>query len=185
MGNLKILKVATITVVGIWLSGLVSRSAKAAEQKDAISRYLSTVGTNDVDLFSQNNLDRVSESHADDVVVTWPDGHQTKGLEKHLEDLKAIFVYAPDIKITKPPIKFGSGEWTCVKATMTGTFSRPMIMPRGRIIHPTGKSFNVPIVIVGQWRGGKMVAEWFSWDNQTFMRQIGLPSSTSAYPSPQ
>ena len=29
------------------------------------------------------------------VSVTWPDGHDTHGIQRHIEDLKAMFVYAP------------------------------------------------------------------------------------------
>jgi hypothetical protein len=29
--------------------------------------------------------------------VHWPDGHSTKGIEKHIEDLKAVFVWALDM----------------------------------------------------------------------------------------
>ena len=27
---------------------------------------------------------------------------------------------------------------------------------------------------IGHWEGGKMVAEYLFWDNQSFMNQIGL-----------
>jgi hypothetical protein len=33
--------------------------------------------------------------------VTWPDGHATKDIDKHIADLKDMFVYAPDIEIKK------------------------------------------------------------------------------------
>jgi hypothetical protein len=31
--------------------------------------------------FSNQKRNRLHESHADDIVVTWPDGHETKGLK--------------------------------------------------------------------------------------------------------
>ena len=48
--------------------------------------------------------DRLRESHAKDIVVTWPDGHETKGIDKHIDDLKALFVFAPDIQIKTHPM---------------------------------------------------------------------------------
>ncbi len=36
----------------------------------------------DVDMFSNRKRDRLHESHADDIVVTWLGGHETKGIEK-------------------------------------------------------------------------------------------------------
>ena len=57
----------------------------------------------DFEFFSNQKWDRFHESHAQDIIVTWPDGHETKGIDKHLGDLKALFVYAPDIQIKVHP----------------------------------------------------------------------------------
>ncbi len=73
-----------------------------------------------------------------DVVVTWPDAHETTGIERHIADLKALFKFAPDIKIKVHPIRFGSGTWTAVFSVMTGTFTEPMLTPDGKTIPPTG-----------------------------------------------
>ena len=59
-------------------------------------------------------------------MVTWPDGHETKGIDKHIDDLKAMFVFAPDTRILEHPIKIGQGEWTAVVGVMEGTFTAPM-----------------------------------------------------------
>jgi hypothetical protein len=74
-----------------------------------------------------------------DIKVKWPDGHSTNGIEKHIEDLKALFVYAPDTNIKVHPVKFGSGEWTSVIGVMAGTFTMPI--GDGRFIQPAGKKF--------------------------------------------
>lgn len=57
---------------------------------------IATFDTLDFDVFTNQKWDRLHESHSTDVIVHWPDGHQTKGIEKHIEDLKVMFVYAPD-----------------------------------------------------------------------------------------
>ena len=77
-------------------------------QAPLVERHLKAFDTLDFDVFSNQKWDRLKESHADDIVVTWPDGHETKGIAKHIEDLKALFVFAPDIKIKTHPIRFGS-----------------------------------------------------------------------------
>jgi hypothetical protein len=79
-----------------------------------VEEHLRAFDELDYDVFSNQKWDRLSERHADDIVVTWPDGHETKGITKHIEDLKAMFVYAPDTKIKVHPIRFGTDEWTCV-----------------------------------------------------------------------
>jgi len=140
----------------------------------AVEKNLATFDTLDFDIFSHQKWDRLGESHADNIVVHWPDGHSTTGIQVHIEDLKAMFVYAPDTKITTHPVRFGSGNWTCATGVMTGTFSQPMPIGNGQSIPPTGKTFNVPMCTVGRWENGKMVEESLFWDNQTFMKQIGL-----------
>src|SRR6202035_667313 len=84
------------------------------KQAPAVEKSLEIFDTLDFDVFSNQKWDRLSESHAQDIIVTWPDGHDTKGLPQHIKDLSAMFVYAPDIKIKVHPIRFGSGDWTAV-----------------------------------------------------------------------
>jgi len=144
------------------------------KQAPAVEKTLKIFDTLDFDVFSNQKWDRLGESHANDIIVTWPDGHDTFGIERHIQDLKAMFVYAPDIKIKVHPIRFGSGDWTAVSGFMTGTFSKPMPAPGGKSIPPTGKHFNLGMITVGHWKNGKMDHEWLYWDNQDFMKQIGL-----------
>ncbi len=144
------------------------------KQAPTVEKNLKIFDTLDFDVFSNQKWDRLKESHAPDIVVTWPDGHETKGILKHIEDLKALFVFAPDIKIKQHPIRFGSGTWTAVSGVMTGTFTKPMPTPDGKSIAPTGRRFALGMVTMGHWKGGTMDHEWLLWDNQDFMNQIGL-----------
>src|SRR5471032_376549 len=116
------------------------------KQAPAVENRLEIFDTLDFDVFSNQKWERLGESHAKDIVVTWPDGHETHGIDKHIEDLKAMFVYAPDIKIAEHPIRFGSGDWTAVTGFMTGTFSKPMPIGAGKTIPPTAKSFRLGMV---------------------------------------
>jgi len=143
-------------------------------QAPPVEKNLKVFDTLDFDVFSNQKWDRLKESHAPNIIVTWPDGHETKGIEKHIEDLKALFVFAPDIKISEHPIRFGSGTWTGVSGVMTGTFTKPMPNGSGKPIAPTGKRFALGMFTVGHWQGATMDHEWLYWDNQDFMKQIGL-----------
>ncbi len=144
------------------------------DERAMVETHLVRFDSLDFDIFSHEKWDLLNVSHSDDIVVNWPDGHHTNGIATHIEDLKAMFVYAPDTKIETHPIRFGSGDWTCVTGTMTGTFSKPMPIGGGKTIPPTGKKFSVPMCTVGHWKDGKMIEESLYWDNQTFMKQIGL-----------
>src|SRR6266478_5829569 len=140
-------------------------------QAPAVERNLKTFDVLDFDVFSNQKWDRLHESHAKDIVVTWPDGHETKGIDKHIEDLKALFVFAPDITIKVHPIRFGSGTWTAVTGVMTGTFTRPMPAGGDKTIAPTGKRFAIGMATIAHWKGATMDHEWLFWDNQDFMKQ--------------
>jgi predicted small secreted protein len=140
-----------------------------------IAKNLQIFDTLDYTVFSNQEWTRLHESHAQDIKVYWPDGHVTTGIEKHIEDLKALFVYAPDTRIKQHPIRFGSGNMTAVTGVFEGTFTKPMPIGNGKFIQPTGKAFNMPMCTIGIWGpDGVMTEEHLFWDNQTYMNQIGL-----------
>ena len=105
----------------------------------------------------------------------WADGHYTDSIEQHIEDLKGQFVWAPDTRIEKHPIRIAKGTLTSVTGVVRGTFSQPMPDGQGGHIPPTGKSFAVNMATVGIWnRRGVMSEEFLFMDSGTFNRQIGL-----------
>jgi predicted ester cyclase len=153
----------------------VSDAASVNDSAQFITRNLAKFDTLDFDVFSNQQWERLKDSHAANIIVTWPDGHETHGIDKHIEDLKAMFVYAPDTQIKEHPIRIANGNWSAVTGVMTGTFSRPMPLPDGKTIPPTGKKFRLTMATIGHWtEDGVMDREWLFWDNQAFMKQIGL-----------
>ena len=147
-----------------------------SDDKANLEKNLIKFDTLDFTVFSNQEWVRLHESHSKDIKVNWPDGHFTTGIDKHIDDLKAMFVYAPDTRIKQHPIRFGSGngEWTCVTGVFEGTFSKPMPIGNGKFIQPTGKTFKLPMCTIGHWKDGVMFEESLFWDNMTFMNQIGL-----------
>jgi len=156
------------------IDSMKTELAKYAGNKMTVENNLATFDTLDFVVYSNRQWARLHESHAADVIVNWPDGHHTNGIERHIEDLKELFVWAPNTKIKEHPIRFGTNGWTCVTGVMTGTFTKPMPIGGGKFIKPTGKSFSVPMCTVGYWKDGVMIEESLFWDYATFMRQIGL-----------
>src|SRR5260370_31253764 len=84
--------------------------AKSLAEKKLVAGHIARFDELDFDVFTNQKWDRLHESHAKDIIVHWPDGHQTRGIEKHIDDLKAMFVYAPDTRIQLHPITFRSGD---------------------------------------------------------------------------
>jgi hypothetical protein len=157
------------------LPALMQELAKHQDAEKTTEQNLKTFDTLDFDVYTNQKWDRLHESHSDDIIVHYPDGHTTKSIHDHIEELKAIFIYAPDTHINVHPVKFGQGEWTGVIGLLEGTFSRPMPTADGKTIAATGKSFKLTMATLGHWTpAGVMDEEYLFWDNLAFMKQIGL-----------
>src|SRR6266487_3905337 len=105
-----ILGITGITVLGVAFVVLLTTGSvpvvRAGNQTspDQCAARLATFDTLDFDVFSNQKWPRLSESHANDIVVTWPDGHETSGIARHIEDLRGMFVYAPNTNIAVHPM---------------------------------------------------------------------------------
>ena len=137
--------------------------------------HLKTFDELDFDVYSNADWARLGESHAQNIRVHFPDGHFTDGIERHIADLSARFVWAPDTRIKVHPIRVAKNELTAVTGVSQGTFTRPMPDGKGAFIPPTNKRFAINMCTVGIWnRHGVMDEEFLFSDNQTLMEQIGL-----------
>jgi hypothetical protein len=149
--------------------------AKYQDAEKTTAKNIATFDTLDFDVYTHQKWDRLGESHAADILVHYPDGHTSKGLHDHIEELKPMFTFAPDTRIEQHPVKFGQGEWTAVIGVLEGTFTQPMPIGGGKTIAPTGKPFKLTMATIGHWtKAGVMDEEYLFWDNADFMKQIGL-----------
>ncbi len=164
---------ATVSAL-LWGCTSNDNLADVAKKQQLETAHLENFDDLDFNVFSGQKWDQLEKSHAKDVIVHWPDGRTTTGIDVHIEDLKAMFVYAPDTRIKEHPIRIASGGWTAVTGILEGTFTQPMPIGDGKTIPPTGKPFKLLMATFGHWKNGVMDEEWLFWDNQTFMKQIGL-----------
>lgn len=169
-----VLSLAAVACVAVVAALGYVKTAEAKGEKGSAATRLEKFDELDYEAFSKQNWDLFHKTHSDDVVVVWPDGHETKGFDKHIEDMKYMFSYAPDTKITAHPVKVASGDWTAVVGEMSGTFSKPMVTADGKTIQPTGKKFKLQMSTFAHWKGDKFDKEILFWDNQAFMQQVGL-----------
>ena len=142
-----------------------------------LAKNLATFDDLDFRVYTGQQWQDLHKSHSKDVVVHWPDGHTATGIDKHIEDLKVMWTFAPDNRIVTHPVRFGTadGEWTAVAGWLEGTFTKPMMTPDGKAIPPTGKAYRIPMATLGHWgKDGIMFEEYLFWDNGEFMKQIGL-----------
>ena len=150
------------------------KTTSAAEAKlEAL--HLDTFDDLDYNVFTNQKWSELHRSHAKDVLVHWPDGHTTKGIDTHIEDLKNMFVFAPDTRIKQHPIKVSKGEWTAVIGVMEGTFSKPMPIGGGKFIPPTNKAYKITMATFSHWtKAGPMDEEYLFWDHAEFKKHLGL-----------
>ena len=152
-----------------------SNDQSAMENDQLTQERLRRFDSLDFQFYSNQKWDSFAISHDANIKVYYPDGAITSGLyPQHIDMLTPMFAFAPDTKITSHPVKFGTGDWTTVIGEMEGTFSKPMPIGNGKTIPPTGKKFKLSMCTVGHWKDGKMIEEYLFWDNQSFMKQIGL-----------
>jgi predicted ester cyclase len=157
------------------VDSLQNELQKFTDEKALTEQRLLIFDTLYYEFYTNQKWDKFNHSHADNIKVYYPDGFITEGLyPQHIDMLTPMFVFAPDTKIEQHPVKFGSGDWTTVIGIMEGTFSQPMPIGNGKTIPPTGKKFKLSMATIGHWKDGKMIEEYLFWDNQAFMKQIGL-----------
>lgn len=157
------------------ISALTKELATYQARDKANTRNLAAFDVLDFEVYSSKQWDRFGETHTDDILVHYPDGHTTDTLEAHVNEMKWFTSWSPDARVEEHPVRFGDGEYTGVTGVSTGTFSAPMTLPDGTVIPPTGKSFTVEMVTIGHWNAeGKMDEEWLFWDNQAILKQLGL-----------
>jgi hypothetical protein len=114
-------------------------------------------------------------SHSKDILVHYPDGSTTKGLDAHIEKLKQAFVFAPDTRVKEHPVKFGQDMWTSVIGVMEATFSKPMPLGGGKSMPPTGKKLKLQMATIGHWnKDCVMDEEYLFWDNAEYAKQMGM-----------
>jgi len=129
-------------------------------ERATVEKNLNNFDDLDFNVYSHQKWDEMHRSHAEDIIVHYPDGTTTHGLKEHLDRSKKIFSFAPDTAVT--------GVWR-------GTFTKPMVLADGKVIAPNGKRFEIEMATVGRWNdAGTMDEEWLFYDDYTFMRQLGL-----------
>jgi predicted ester cyclase len=145
----------------------ISFSEATAEQN--LEHFVTSEGS-----FNERDFDRLASYHANDVVVHMPDGGVVHGVEKHMEDLRQMLVWAPDLKVIEYVTEVASGDWTATVSVLTGTFSEPMPLPDGASLPPTGKSVNIQVATFAHWKDGQITEESLFWDGAAFAQQLGL-----------
>jgi len=156
----------------LWLCDERMAAQHEAEQKlsAVTSRPSMTSTTNGV--LGREMVRAHRPSHSNNVIVHWPDGHTTQRPRQYIEDLKAMFVWAPDTRTQGAPCENRTTRVDRRHCVMEGTFTQPMPTGKAKPIRPRPAKLTRskwrPSVI---GRTAVMDEEYLFWDNQEFMKQ--------------
>ncbi|MEW8192564.1 MAG: ester cyclase [Candidatus Thiodiazotropha sp.] len=147
-------------------------AAHAAERAQT-ARHLEIFDELDLVAFNSRDMKRIGEIHADNVVVHNPDGTQTSPFPPHAEELQFLFDTF-EFKVTDHIVGFGHGEWTAGISISEGRWVKPITLPDGTVLQPTGKTVSLKIATIARWENNRIAEEYLFWDNADWNRQIGL-----------
>ena len=136
-------------------------------------RHLALYDELDLVAFNNRDMKRLAELHAEGVRVYNPDGKMTTPYEPHEEELQFLFDTF-DLMIPEHIVGFGYGDWTAGISIVEGTWVRPITLPDGTVLKPTGKKIRLKVATIARWENQRIAEEYLFWDNADWNRQIGL-----------
>ena len=127
------------------------------------------------DAFNARDFAAVDAMHHPDMVAHITGNAQPiYGRVAHAAAMQQMLWIFPDIHVHTPyPIQLGRGDLITVVTHATGTFTREMVLPDGKVIASTGKAFDVEFGQTTKWDGDRLIISAF-WDAALQARQIGL-----------
>jgi steroid delta-isomerase-like uncharacterized protein len=115
-----------------------------------------------------DNPDLIDEVYAADLVWHEPD-QDVRGLEEAKQFVSMYKTAFPDLNVTVEDVIAG-GDKAVSRVTIRGTH-------QGEVEEfgpPTGRQVEAQIITIHRIEGGKIAEEWDSYDNLSFMQQLGL-----------
>jgi hypothetical protein len=129
------------------------------------------------DAFNARDFAAVDAVHHPDMIAFITGNAQPiYGRVAHATAMQQMVRIFPDVHVHSDPypIQFGTGDWITVVTRVTGTFTGEMVLPNGKVIHPTGKAFDVEFGQTTKWDGDLLVEISAFWDSAMQAHQIGL-----------
>ena len=128
------------------------------------------------DAFNARDFALVDTVHHPDMVAYIPGNAQPiYGSVAHAAAMQQMLRIFPDMLVQTPyPVQLGSGDWITVVSRATGTFTGEMVLPNGKVIAPTGKTFDVDLGQTTKWDGDRLIIISAFWDAAVQAKQLGL-----------
>ena len=78
---------------------LKKQVADIAKARQTEKANLANFDDLDFNVYTGQKWDQLKKSHAENIIVHYPDSHTSKGISAHVDELKGMFVFAPDNRI--------------------------------------------------------------------------------------
>ncbi len=159
-------------------SGVLSNGSTASptQSSDRAAHVLSLMKKGD-DAFNRQDIAAMNAAHHPDMIAHVTGNEKPiNGRDAHAAAMAGMFRAFPDVHIHNDPypVQFGDGDWMTVVTRATGTFSGEMVLPDGKVIPGTGKSFDLTFSTTARWEGELLVEEWVFWDSALMNQQLGI-----------
>ena len=92
---------AVVLLLGLSAGGFATAPLAKDQDKEKVMKYeeaerlvkahIAIFDDLDFNVFTNQRWTELHRSHSQDVLVHWPDGHTTNGIEKHIQDLAVAF----------------------------------------------------------------------------------------------
>src|SRR6202140_5350495 len=129
------------------------------------------------DAFNARDVAAMNATHHPDLIAhVTGSAKPIFGRTAHAAMIQQMLRIFPDVHVLNNPypIQFGSGDWITVITRTTGTFTGELILPDGKVVAPTGKSFDLDFATPAKGEGDLLLEEFVFVDPALRAKQIGL-----------
>jgi hypothetical protein len=147
-----------------------------ATQNDSRTAHLLELMAKGDNAFNNRDFETVDTVHDPDMIAYIPGSPEPiYGSKDHSAAMQQFLRIFPDMHVNLPyPIQFGIGDWITVITNATGTFTGEIFLPDGKVIPPTGKSFDLEFGQTTKWKGDRLVVIAAFFDERQQQQQLGL-----------
>jgi ketosteroid isomerase-like protein len=131
------------------------------------------------DAVMSGDMKAVADCYSEDAVAETPDWGRVAGRSEIVKYFQSFSEAFPDARF-EPVSELEDGNVAIDEGYFAGTHTRPLALPTGETISPTGKPVHVRECDVLVVEGGLAVAHRFYFDQLEFMTQLGLEAGGEA-----
>lgn len=122
--------------------------------------------------FSAGDMDGAATIYHDDVVTIEPGLGRAESLAEWRAYGEAFRTACPDAHMVVDTL-VESGEMVAVEARFAGTFTAPLVSPRGEV-PPSGNAFELPFADFFRFHDGRVTEHHVYYDQVAFMSALGV-----------